>query len=66
MNQIQSFFFSLAPGIASSVVVFVFRRLLGQVLSLVTGLFSRRIRGTWSTQFWKGDHDVFAEYAEVY
>lgn len=65
MDMIQSFLLRVAPGITTSVLVFVFRRGLGQTLSMATGLFSRYVRGTWSTQFWKGDVS-FEESADVY
>lgn len=65
MNVTQSFFLGIASGIAAFVLIFVFRRLLGQLLSLITGFFSRRVRGTWSTRFWK-DNNSFEESAKVY
>ena len=65
MNVTQSFYLGIASGIAVVVLLYVFRRLLGQLASLITGIFSRDIRGTWATQFWKidGPHD---ESADVY
>ena len=59
------FFLGVATGIATSMLIIVFRRLLGQLLSLITGVFSRSVRGTWSTRFWKGNNS-FEEFADVY
>ena len=61
----KSFFLGVASGIAAPALIYVFRRLLVQLLSLATGVFSRRVRGTWSTQFWKGNNS-FDELADVY
>jgi hypothetical protein len=69
MDVIQSYFFNFASGVATgvttAVLVFVFRKLLGQVLSAITGLFSRSVRGTWSVQFSKGK-EPFEESAKVF
>lgn len=64
MNGLNSFWTGVGSGLLSAFLIYIFRGALGKILSILAGLFSRRIRGTWGTKFWQNSK-TFEEYAEI-
>lgn len=61
----DSFWIGVTSGIVTTIILYIFRQLFGQLISGLAGVFVRSIKGTWIPSFKKGG-DFHNEQAEVY
>lgn len=60
----SDFWIGVSAGIVTSFILYLLRYVIGNILNLLAGLFSRKIRGKWKTTFLKNG-DSFEESAEI-
>ncbi len=55
----------VTTGVLVSIIVWLLRRLLGRLVSIISLLSERSIQGRWKITFWKGE-DSYEEFVRIY